>query len=171
MNVDKGKLVKEIERKWLVELHSLPPKSGAYPYKEFMAGWFEGKKGSIRIRKEGRQYFKVKKFGSGLVRDLGPGDIKITKTKFDKLWPKTKGRRLWKRRYFIPYRNLVLELDVYHDFKNLYTVEVEFKTVAEAKKFKPLKWFGREVTDDGAYTSNSLATNGLPKGRPNGRRI
>ena len=155
--------MKEIERKFLVE--TLPKDLRSYHFKELVAGYFKDKdEEDIRIRKEGGRYFKVKKSGRGLVRDIGSGDMAITKKDFDSLWPKTKGRRLWKRRYYIQYGELVMELDVYHDFKDFYTIEVEFKTVRSANKFIPLKWFGVEVTNDSRYSSNSLATDGLPKG-------
>lgn len=154
--------MQEIERKWLVE--SLPKDLGSYPSKELVAGYFTDKKGeNVRIRKEGKKYFKVKKSGRGLVRDIGSGDIEIAKKEFNSLWTKTKGRRLRKRRYYIPHYKLVIELDIYHDFDDFYTAEVEYLTVGNAKKFTPPKWFGREVTDDSRYSSNNLATHGLDR--------
>ena len=170
-HLKKGNGMKEIERKWLVGPKSLPEKLGAYSHKEFAVGYFEVEDGKdVRIRREGSEYYKVKKSGRGLVREVGSGDIEITKKEFFSLWPKTKGRRLWKRRYYIPLGGLVIELDMYYDFKGLYTVEIEFKTVGSANKFTPLEWFGREVTNDSRYSSNSLATNGLPKRRSRVRR-
>ena len=155
--------MKEIERKWKVKPSSLPKDIRHFSYKELVAGYFKDTDGKdVRIRKEGNKYFRVKKSGRSLVRDVGAGDIKITKKEFDSLWSKTKGRRLWKRRYYIPFGGLVIELDMYHDLKGLYTVEIEFNSVKSAKKLKPLKWFGREVTNDNRYSSNSLATHGLP---------
>lgn len=165
MNLKKEKLVKEIERKWLVKPELLPKNLNVYPYKGLFAGYFEGEDGKdVRIRNEGGKYFKVIKVGRGLVKDIGQGDIRINKKEFDALWPKTKGRRIFKKRYYIPHGKLTIELDKYRGFKDFYTVEVEFKTAKRANKFNPPKWFGRELTEDVRYSSNSLATKGMPKG-------
>lgn len=158
----KEKFVQEIERKFLVGI--LPKNLRSYPSKKLVAGYFKNKKGqNVRIRKEGKRYFKVKKIGNGLVRDIGSGDKEITKKDFKTLWPKTKGQRLSKVRYYIRHRKFIIELDKYDDFKNFYTVEVEFKTVTEARKFVPPRWFGQEVTEDRRYANRSLAVNGIPK--------
>lgn len=175
MDLKKDNLVQEIERKWLVDERSLPKNLASYPFKELVAGYFKDNDGKdMRIRKEGDRYFSVKKRGRGLVKEIGIGDIEITKKEFASLWTKTERRRLWKKRYFIPLDKLTIELDVYHDFNNLYTAEVEFKMVEDARKFTPPSWFGLEVTDDSRYSSNSLATHGLDRdlgqGGSHGRR-
>lgn len=175
MDFKKGNLVQEIERKWLVEKQSLPKNLESYPSKKLVAGYLRDKDGKdVRIRKEGDKYFSVQKVGRGLVKDIGIGDVEITKKEFNLLWLKTKGRRLRKRRYLIPFGVSVIELDVYRGFNNLYTAEVEFKTVGDAIKFIPPAWFGTEVTYDSRYSSNSLATYGLSKdlkqGEADGRR-
>ncbi len=153
--------MQEIERKWEVKL--IPKNLDSYPHKELVAGYFKDKDGlDTRIRREGDKYFKVKKSGHGVVRDIGPdGDMEITKEEFYSLWPKTIGRRLWKTRFYIPYNGFIIELDIYRDFDDLYTAEVEFKTENNAKSFIPPEWFGRDVTDDKKYSSNNLATHGF----------
>ena len=156
--------MQEIERKWLVKLEFIPRPLASYSHKELVAGYFKDKDGEdVRIRKEGNKNFKVKKTGHGLVKDIGPGDIEISKKEFDSLWSKTEKRRISKRRHYIKYGKFTIELDVYHDFKDFYTVEVEFKSVTGANRFTPPKWFGREVTDHIGYSSNSLATKGIPR--------
>jgi CYTH domain-containing protein len=42
-----------------------------------------------------------------------------------------------------------------------HVVTVEFDTDGEARAFRPLPWFGPEVTDDARYTNQSLALSGL----------
>ena len=41
-------------------------------------------------------------------------------------------------------------------------MEVEFDTLEECDSFIPLKWFGKEVTEDRRYTNMRLAIDGLP---------
>jgi CYTH domain-containing protein len=56
-----------------------------------------------------------------------------------------------------------IELDFFsgaHD--DLVLVEVEFASEEDAKLFKAPDWFGRDVTDDYAYSNASLAINGMP---------
>ena len=154
--------MQEIERKW--EIRVLPKDLKSSPCIELTAGYFEGSdKKDVRIRREGNKYLKVIKSGQGIAKDIGQGDLEITKKEFDSLWPKTKDRRLRKLRCRIPYKGFVIELDIYQDFKGFYTAEVEFKTIKDAKKFVPPGWFGRELTDKKEYSSNSLATNGFPR--------
>src|SRR3989344_7320490 len=162
MNLKKKNAMKEIERKWFIKV--LPKDLALYPNKELVAGYFEDEDGKdMRIRQEGDKYFKVKKSGQGIARDIGPiGDEEITKEEFNSLWSKTDGRRLWKTRYYIPYGEYTVELDIYRDFPGLYTAEIEFKTtVKDAKKFVPPDWFGQDITGVTRYSSNSLATYGL----------
>lgn len=154
--------MQEIERKWLVKI--LPDNFDLWPSTELIAGYFEDENGNnTRIRQEGNRYFKVSKSGNGLVRDIGPGDTEITKEEFDNLWPKTKGRRLRKRRYFIIFGKFTIELDVYHDFPGFYTAEVEFNTTDEANAFVIPDWFGCEMTGEKKFSSNNIASHGLPE--------
>lgn len=160
----------EIERKWLIDISKLLKSLEDYPNKRLVAGYFRGENNEkIRIRQEGDKYFKVikgERIDGGMVRDIGLGDIEITKEEFERLWPLTEGKRLSKTRYYIPMGdNLVAELDVYDDFKNagFYTIEVEFQTTEDGKKFIPPEWFGREVTSQEEYSSRNLSSKGIPK--------
>src|SRR3989344_296383 len=105
----------EIERKWLVNFSKLPQNLDSYPNKRLMAGYYRGENDEkIRIRQEGDKYFTVTKgerTNEGMVKDIGLGDIEITKEEFDKLWPMTEGKRLSKTRYFIPVGDFTAELD------------------------------------------------------------
>lgn len=159
----------EIERKWLVDVSKLPQNLDSYPNMRLVAGYYLGDSSEkIRLRQEGDKYFRVIKgprTNEGMVRDIGLGDIEITREEFEALWPKTEGRRLSKTRYFIMVNGFKAELDVYDDFKNagFYTIEVEFKTTEDGKKFVPPDWFGREVTSQEEYSNRNLASKGVPK--------
>lgn len=159
----------EIERKWLIDIAKLPQNLDSYSNKRLIGGYLRGEnKEKIRIRKEGDKYFKVMKgerTNNGMVRDIGPGDIEITKEEFERLWPLTEGKRLYKTRYYIPIGEFTGHFDIYDDFKNagFYTIEVEFETTEDGKSFIPPEWFGREVTSQEEYSSRNLASKGVPK--------
>jgi adenylate cyclase len=56
---------------------------------------------------------------------------------------------------------LKIELDVYRGrLRGLAVAEVEFPSAAAMKRFKPLPWFGREVTGRSAFSNSKLATSG-----------
>jgi len=60
--------------------------------------------------------------------------------------PGTAGRRLRKVRCEIPWKNLVIEIDIYQGrHAGLVVAEVEFPDRLSCRKFKPPSWFGREV--------------------------
>ena len=93
----------------------------------------------------------------GNVRD--EREIKLSPKQFAMLWPGTVGRRLQKTRYEIPWRNFVIEIDIYGGKnKGLVVAEVEFPNRSSCRKFKPPDWFGREVTGVKRYSNIHLAT-------------
>ena len=146
----------EIERKFLPKF--LPVNLRRYHRNSILQGYLL----NSRLRKKGRRYYLTKKSGHGLVRI--EDETQISRKKFEKLWPKTKGKRIRKIRFYIPYRGHVIELDKYiGNLSTFYLIEVEFKSVFDSKKFTPPKWFGKEVTEDINYTNRNLAIYGIPK--------
>jgi adenylate cyclase len=114
----------------------------------------------IRIRQRANQFTLTVKHGEGETRL--EEEIKISKSKFHSLWKLTKGKRLEKIRYVIPYGKYKIELDRYQGkLKGLLTAEVEFPSASASKKFKAPEWFGKEVTSSGKYSNWVLATSGL----------
>ena len=111
----------------------------------------------VRLRKKGKNAsltFKLVR-GSGVREER---EIKLTPKQFASLWPATAGRRLQKVRYEIPWRNVLIEIDIYRGGnKGLIVAEVEFPNRASFRKFKPPDWFGREVTGDKRYSNIALA--------------
>jgi CYTH domain-containing protein len=56
-----------------------------------------------------------------------------------------------------------VEVDVYADqLDGLVIAEVEFDSEADADRFEPPAWFGREVTGEVKYSNVNLAVDGLP---------
>jgi CYTH domain-containing protein len=121
----------------------------------------------VRIRKEGRRGLLTVKDGHGESR--GQVEIQITPAQFASLWPLTKGRRIRKVRYEVPYEGLTVQVDVYRRrLKGLLTAEVEFPDEESAGRFEAPAWLGREVTGDEHFSNQNLARHGLPQG--SGRR-
>jgi adenylate cyclase len=116
----------------------------------------------VRVRRIGEQSFLTVKRGSG--RDRLEEEIEITGEQLEALWPTTEGRRLSKRRFFIPLDGLTAEVDVYGgELDGLITAEVEFDSVADSERFDPPAWFGNEITGDARYANQALARDGAPR--------
>lgn len=98
------------------------------------------------------------KTGSGIART----EIErvISSEQFERNWPRTRGRRLVKKRYRVPVESagVVWEIDVF-DGIELYLAEVELTRPDTPVEFPA--WLSplivREVTDDPAYTNASIA--------------
>ena len=129
-------------------------------------------KSEIRIRREtkikkGKEvhtYYRTEKQGSGKVRkETAPDASLITKEEFDALWPKTEGKRTEKIRYEIMRKGYTIELDIFKgELSGLKIAEVEFDSEEKSVKFKPPKWFGKELTEDERFKNKNLARHGFP---------
>ena len=82
--------------------------------------------------------------------------------------PMTKGARISKRRYLIPFRGHTVEMDVYEGpHRGLVTADVEFKSERASRAFVPPPWLGREITGQRRYGNQVLARRGrLPPRLP-----
>lgn len=71
---------------------------------------------------------------------------------------------VWKTRYFIPYGNNVIQLNIYHGkLAGYLQAEVEFESLEEAAVFTPPSWLIKKpVTDDVRHGNASLAKYGIP---------
>ena len=147
---------REIERKYL--LKRLPEKlkrSRRYVIAQgYLATELAGRQ--VRLRKKGKTRSLTFKVGRGKSRE--EREIKLSPKQFAALWPATAGRRLRKLRYEIPWRNLLIEIDIYRGrHSGLVVAEVEFPDRATCREFKPPSWFGREVTGEKRYSNVRLA--------------
>ena len=147
---------REIERKFLIK--RLPVKilrSRHFPIAQgYLATEPAGRQ--VRLRKKGKTASLTFKVGRGAHRE--EREIRLSPKQFAALWPGTAGRRLRKVRYDIPWKNLLIEIDVYrgkHD--GLVVAEVEFPDLTTCREFKPPRWFGREVTGQKRYSNVRLA--------------
>jgi adenylate cyclase len=151
----------EIERKFLVA--RLPENIGQYRHAFIRQGYISiNPDGSEdRVRAKGNKFTRTQKSGSGLTRE--EVEAQITPEDFGRLWPQTKGRRVEKTRYDIPYQGAVIELDIYSgELDGLFAAEVEFTSEETSRSFSKPDWFGEEVTDDKRYKNQTLATQGIP---------
>jgi CYTH domain-containing protein/CHAD domain-containing protein len=152
----------EIERKFL--LPALPDAAARPVAVRIEQGYLAiGERTEVRLRRAGGQMTLTAKRGHGEAR--AEHEIALYKEQFEALWALTGERRLVKTRRRVPLSEdgLVAEVDVYEGpLAGLATVEVEFGSSARSRAFQPPEWFGPELTDDPAYSNQSLAANGLP---------
>ena len=147
---------REIERKFLVR--EIPEQLKQRRHYQIAQGYLASEPGGrhVRLRKKGKTASLTFKVGRGAHRE--EREIKLSPKQFAALWPATAGRRLRKVRYDIPWRNLLIEIDVYRGkHSGLVVAEVEFPDLVTCREFKPPRWFGREVTGQKPYSNVRLA--------------
>ena len=151
----------EIERKFLVDE---VPDLGAHesvPIEQGYLALAADGGAEVRLRRRGDERLLTIKGGTGEVR--AEEELEFDRERFESLWPLTEGRRVSKTRHLIPLGELTVELDVYEgELDGLVTAEVEFGSEAEADRFEPPAWLGREVTGDERYLNERLAIDGAP---------
>ncbi len=153
---DRTRNNREIERKFLVK--QLPEKLKRRRHYPIAQGYLASEPGGrhVRLRKKGKTASLAFKVGRGAHRE--EREVKLSPKQFAALWPATVGRRLRKLRYEIPWKNLLIEIDVYRGkHSGLVVAEVEFPDLATCREFKPPRWFGREVTGQKRYSNIRLA--------------
>ena len=148
---------REIERKFLIK--RLPLQILRSRHFRMAQGYLANEPGGrhVRLRKTGRVGSLTFKVGRGSARE--EREIRLSPKQFQLLWPATRGRRLRKTRYAVPWKKLTIEIDIYHGHnEGLVVAEVEFPSESACRKFKPPSWFGREVTGEKRYSNVRLAT-------------
>lgn len=152
---------REIERKYL--LRALPPAEllADATVLEIDQGYLPGVRINERLRRslgpDGAKYYRTMKFGGGMDRlEL---EDETTEDYFTATWPFTRGARVWKRRYMIPDRDVVWEIDEFLDRPGLWLAEVELEHVDHAVTIP--EWLApvlvREVTFEKGFTNRALA--------------
>lgn len=153
----------EIERKFLVRKSDISFDLSKYKYTDISQGFIYIKP-ALRIRKsDDKYYFTIKtkppkeyKCKDDLVR--AEYEIEIPRKCYNYLLRFCKGRIIKKRRYFIPYKEHIIELDIFKgELKGLIYAEIEFKSVKDAQKISIPDWFYREVTGIEKYKNTQLS--------------
>src|SRR5260370_6712455 len=142
---------REIERKYLIK--RLPVKILRSRHFPIAQGYLANEPGGrhIRLRKKAKAVSLTFKVGRGAARE--EREIRLSPKQFTLLWPATRGRRLRKTRYEIPWKNLKIEVAIYHGRNHgLVVAEVEFPNHASCRRFKRPHWLGREI-DEGERDS------------------
>jgi len=148
---------REIERKFL--LKQLPERLKQARRCVIAQGYLAAEPGGrhVRLRKKGKTASLTFKVGRAAHRE--EREIKLSAKQFSALWPATVGRRLYKLRYEVPWKNFLIEIDIYRrKHKGLVVAEVEFPDRTAWRKFKAPAWLGREVTGNKRYSNVRLAT-------------
>jgi adenylate cyclase len=146
----------EIERKFLIE--RLPRTLRRYPHKEISQGYLAvgSDKSHVRLRRAGRACSLTFKRGPGQGRE--EREIQLRLAQFSILWPATAGSRLTKTRYYVPWKKLVIEVDIFGGSnEGLIVAEVEFPDIATRDSFRAPDWLGDEVTGVSRYSNVRLA--------------
>ncbi len=124
----------------------------------------------VRVRRAGGRHRLTTKRGHGDRRE--EVEVEIGGEDFERLWPLTAGRRVAKTRHLIVLGGgLTAEVDIYEgELAGLRVAEVEFPGAASERAFEPPAWLGEELTGDGRYANQTLATDGLPAGERGAER-
>ena len=146
----------EIERKFLVG--ALPNLDGVKS-SEIVQGYVSFSP-EIRVRRLDNKYYRTEKGEGMVVRE--EYEWEISKEAADKMFSEVKTNLIEKTRYYIPYNNYTIELDVYKGiFKGLVVAEVEFMTLDEANSFTPPDWFIEDISEKREYRNKILALKAL----------
>ena len=146
----------EIERKFLID--KLPRALHRFPHKEIAQGYLAvgWDRAHVRLRRAGRACSLTFKRGPARARE--EREIHLTPAQFAILWPATAGARLTKTRYYVPWKKLTIEIDIYRGSnQGLMVAEVEFPNVQTYHSFRPPSWLGDEVTGASRYSNVRLA--------------
>ena len=150
----------EIERKFLTK--HIPFDITKYPYKQISQAYISFSP-TIRIRQSNEDYILTVKGKGHLARE--EFELPLSKEDYDKLFLKTEGTPVIKKRYLVPIDGgLTAEVDIYEgELEGLMTTEVEFPSLEDAERFVAPEWFGKDVSEEKAYKNTSLALYGMPK--------
>lgn len=148
----------EIERKYL--LSALPEAAHGARSVVMEQGYLPGQRIVERLRHytgaEAERWVRSIKAGTGITRI--EVEEEVTRELFDQLWPLTLGKRVRKRRYYLPDAGLTWEVDEFLD-RDLVLAELELPHESHRVQIPP--WLApvlvREVSHEPAYLNTSLA--------------
>jgi adenylate cyclase len=145
-------MAKEIERKFLID-SSFSQDLG--PKKLIKQGYlFQGKGKQVRVRVIDHQSFLCIKYTKGKIRDEYEYEIPLLDGL--ELLGKCKYKLEKIRTTISPLNHeYVVDIDIYPN--GLIVAEVEFKTQEDCDKFKPIDWFGREITGEKEFSNITLS--------------
>ncbi len=143
----------EIERKFLVRGEAWRDLAEGVPFRQ---GYLQTRPCTVRVRTEGaRGVLTIKGPSQGLARQEFEYEIPVEEAD---LMLDTLAQRplIQKRRYALPYKGLVWEVDEFFE-ENAGLIVAEIELSYEAQPFEKPEWIGEEVTGDRRYSNASLS--------------
>lgn len=150
----------EIERKWLIDIDSIPYDLSKLDYLDIEQAYISFNP-TIRIRKISNlnEYILTIKSSSkdnGLSRQ--EYEINISEDEYNNLLSKKEGLTLSKTRYKVKQDKLLFEIDLFHkEYEGLAYMEIEFESTEQANNYVAPSWVKRELTYDHNFTNAALA--------------
>jgi adenylate cyclase len=152
-NNSKNRILKEIERKFLVANDSWKTAKCIGQRELKQAYLLRDSDRSVRIRVTDNMALFTIKLGTGLTRSEFEYEIPIDEA--NEMIDEAKLPCLHKTRFYIQNGNDTWELDVFHGaLEGLLVAELEL--TEEAQFFEKPNWLGEEVTFDPAYLNSNL---------------
>lgn len=143
----------EIERKYLVK--QIPTDLSQYAVRIIEQAYLSTEP-IVRVRRDNDLYELTYKSKGLITRE--EHNMPLTPDSYAHLLSKADGRIISKKRYMIPYKNHIIELDVFEDtLAPLVLAEVEFDTIDDANSFTPPSWFGEDVSLKKDYHNSNLS--------------
>ncbi len=157
----------EIERKFLIR--KMPEELEQYPHHHMEQGYLCTAGCILRIRKaDDTCYLTYKRHGMSSSKQT----IAITNYEVEEELPfsayevlkhKVDGNMVCKTRYYIPFANHTVELDVFEGvLQGLVVAEIEYSDEEDARTTPVPEWFGKEVSFDRRYRNSSLSVMSEP---------
>lgn len=155
--MDENIVVEEVERKYL--LLDLPDEisfgiaEGKYKFEEIEQGYSgDGSRFRKALLTDEKVEFSITKKED--IPDTNGISKKettkiIDKFEYESLLEKIEGELIRKTRYFVPFENEILEINMFHGrLEGKVLVEIEFETYEKALEFDQPDFLGREVTNE-----------------------
>jgi len=146
----------EIERKFLVK--NVPKNLHMYEHKEIQQGYISSENhDELRVRKIGNMYYRTIKNTIDIQKNIREEEETILSIEeFKALWTQTANAQIYKTRYYIPYKEKIIELDIFKA-ANQGLILAEIETITVEKDIILPTWFGKEVTNNAKYKNKNLA--------------
>lgn len=155
--MNKSWVKEEIERKFLPR--ELPDEissgieSGKYDFQKIEQGYI---KSGARFRKavsgNGElEYTLIMKESISDTDGISRNETTrlIDSSGYKKLFSEKEGEIIKKTRYFVPWDNEILQIDIFEKrLAGRVLIEIEFDSLKKAKSFEKPDWFGREITEE-----------------------
>lgn len=132
--------MKEIERKWILSRLPDVGHQSPVPYERHFL--FIGERVEVRIQRKGEKFEFERKVESNDLTRVGE-KFEITEAEFNHFKQNAVGS-IQRESYIIEGTSVKVYKGKH---SGLIRAEVEFSSEKEAKRFKPLDWFGKEITD------------------------